>query len=90
MRLRNGNLSTNFTEVQNLFQSQSPAGVAQNFSDKLTALTDTINGPLNIALKGITNNTKNLTDQIDAFEVRLEFREQALIEEFSREVIAKL
>ena len=79
-----GSLSANFTEVQNLLQSQSPAGVAQNFSDKLTALTGTINGPLHIALKGITNSTKNLTDQIDAFEVRLEFRQQALIEEFSR------
>ncbi len=77
-------LSTNFSEVQNLLQSQSPAGVAQNFSDKLTSLTDTINGPLHIALKGISNNSKNMTDQVDAFEVRLEFRQQALIEEFSR------
>ena len=25
-----------------------------------------------------------MTDQVDAFEVRLEFRQQALIEEFSR------
>ena len=35
-------------------------------------------------MKGVTNSTENLTDQIDAFAVRLEFREQALIEEFSR------
>ena len=79
-----GYLSTNFTDVQNLFQSQSPAGFAENFSTEIIALTDSIEGPLHVALKGITNSKSSITDQIEAFEVRLEFRQQSLLEEFSR------
>ncbi|MCH7978959.1 MAG: flagellar filament capping protein FliD [Acidobacteria bacterium] len=79
-----GYLSTNFTDVQNLFQSQSPAGFAENFSTEIIALTDSIDGPLHLALKGVADSKSSITDQIEAFEVRLEFRRQSLIDEFSR------
>ena len=77
-------LSGNFTEVKNLFQqSTAPVGLAQNFSTVLDALNDSVDGPLNVALKGISDSQRELTDQIEAFDVRLESRRQALTEQFN-------
>jgi len=77
-------LTDDFSYVQNLFQSTFPSGLAQNFSSDLDELTDTIDGPLNIALKGTTDATNALTEHIEAFEVRLAIRQQQLTEQFSR------
>ncbi len=72
-------LASNFEDVQVLITS-----FADNFSTNLDDLTDSIDGPLNIALKGITRNQSDIADTIRSFEVRLELRQQSLIEKFSR------
>ena len=72
-------LASNFEEVQTLVTS-----FADNFSTDLDELTDSIDGPLNIALKGITRNQSDIADTIRSFEARLELRQQSLIEKFSR------
>ncbi|HWP85367.1 MAG TPA: flagellar filament capping protein FliD [Terriglobia bacterium] len=77
-------LSSNFASVQNFFQSLTPAGFARNFSTALAVLTDSVNGPLHIALKGIEQSNSSLADQIEALEDRLEVRRQILIDQFTR------
>ncbi len=72
-------LASNFEDVQTLITS-----FAQNFSTDLDNLTDSIDGPLNIALKGISRNQSDIADTIRSFEARLELRQQSLIEKFSR------
>jgi flagellar hook-associated protein 2 len=77
-------LSSSYAEIQNLFQSQSPAGFARNFSTQLTTLTDSLSGTLNLALKGIAENQAALTNQISDFDTRLEARRQQLSDQYSR------
>ncbi len=72
-------LASNFEDVQTLITS-----FAGNFSTDLDNLTDSIDGPLNIALKGISRNQSDIADTIRSFEARLELRQQSLIEKFSR------
>jgi flagellar hook-associated protein 2 len=77
-------LSSSFADVQNFFQSITPAGFARNFSTSLATLTDTVNGPLHIALKGIEQSNATLADQIEALQDRLEVRRQILMDQFTR------
>jgi flagellar hook-associated protein 2 len=85
-----GTLSVNSTELDNALASNFDdvqtfvTSFADNFSTNLDDLTDSIDGPLNIALKGITRNQSDIADTIRSFEVRLELRQQSLIEKFSR------
>ena len=85
-----GTLSVNSTELDNVLASNFDdvqtfiTSFADNFSTNLDDLTDSIDGPLNIALKGITRNQSDIADTIRSFEVRLELRQQSLIEKFSR------
>lgn len=80
----NDALQNHFAEVQNLFQSTSPSGFARNFSADLDQLTDSVNGPLNAELNGITRNVNTIADGIQAFEDRIAQRQQQLIDEYSR------
>ena len=80
----NSAFASNFANVQALFQSTSPAGIGQNFASTLDSLTDSIDGLLNVSLKGISESQNSLTQQISAFNVRLEYRRTALNEQFSR------
>lgn len=77
-------LADHFGEVQNFLQSLTPAGFARRFATTLDALGDSVNGPLNLALGGVTRTLDTLADQIRDFESRLELRRQALTEQFSR------
>lgn len=85
-----GTLSVNSTELDNVLASNFDdvqtfiTSFADNFSTNLDDLTDSIDGPLNIALKGISRNQSDIADTIRSFEVRLELRQQSLIEKFSR------
>lgn len=85
-----GTLSVNSTELDNVLASNFDdvqtfiTSFADNFSTDLDDLTDSIDGPLNIALKGISRNQSDIADTIRNFEVRLELRQQSLIEKFSR------
>lgn len=85
-----GTLSVNSTELDNVLASNFDdvqtfiTSFADNFSTNLDDLTDSIDGPLNIALKGISRNQSDIADTIRNFEVRLELRQQSLIEKFSR------
>ena len=77
-------LQNHFGDVQNLLQSTSPSGFARNFSADLDQLTDSVNGPLNAELTGITQNVDTIADGIQDFEDRIAQRQQQLIEEYSR------
>ncbi|MBI1749432.1 MAG: flagellar filament capping protein FliD [Acidobacteria bacterium] len=78
-----GALATNFTDVKNLLQTAT-TGFAVNFASSLTNLTDSTNGPLNIALKGYADSQTMLADSILNFDANLETRRKALTEKFSR------
>ena len=80
----NSVLSNNFQDVQNLFQSVSPNGLALNFSSTINSLTDSTTGPLNVALNGVTTDYNNLSDQIANFEAQLAITATQLYNQYSQ------
>jgi flagellar hook-associated protein 2 len=79
----NDALSNDFSAVQNLFQSTSPAGVAQTLSTDLTNLTDPVNGPLNLDMSSISSQVSSLNDQISEFQYQLQQTQTQLTSEYS-------
>ena len=77
-------LASHSTDVQNLFQSLSPAGFAQNLYTNLGNLTDSVSGPLNAALEGATQSQASIAASILDFEGRLETRRQELVAQYSQ------
>jgi len=80
----NNALANNFAAVQNLFQSTSPAGVAQALNQDLTSLTNLVTGPLNSNLNGISQEVKDLNSQITDFQAQLQNTQQQLLAEYSQ------
>ena len=78
----NDALISNFSAVQNLFQSSG--GVAQILNTTLTSLTDTVNGPLNADMNSINNEVTDLNNQITDFQAQLQQTQQQLLTEYSR------
>jgi flagellar hook-associated protein 2 len=73
------------TAVRNLFQQFSPTyGVAQNFANDLTNITDPTNGPLAIDQNSIAQNQTDLTQQISDFQANLATQKQQLIMQYSQ------
>lgn len=72
------------SDVQKFFQGTNSDGFANNLSTQLANLTDSVNGPLLVDAKGLDSSVSALTDQIDQFETRMDFRYQQLIDEYSR------
>ncbi len=79
----NDALANDFSAVQNLFQSTSPAGVAQTLSTDLTSLTDPVNGPLNLDMTSVSSQVSSLNDQISDFQYQLQQTQAQLTSEYS-------
>lgn len=80
----NGALKDHMGEVTSFFQSTSPDGFARELGTELSALTDSTEGPLVVDAKGMEDSSKVISDQIDAFEARLEMRRQTLTDMYTR------
>jgi flagellar hook-associated protein 2 len=76
-------LSNNLAQVQNLFQSVTPAGFASNFAADLTQMTSSA-GPINSDLAQIAKQQKTLTDQINQLEDQLAVKQTRLINQYSQ------
>jgi flagellar capping protein FliD len=76
-------VNNHFTDFQNFFQTLS-TGYAYNFASDLSALTDSVNGPMSLNLTEIRTTQTMLTQQISDFEDRLAQREKQLILQYSR------
>jgi flagellar hook-associated protein 2 len=79
----NDALANDFSAVQNLFQSTSPAGVTQTLNTDLTNLTDPVNGPLNLDMSSINSQVSDLNDQISDFQYQLQQTQTQLTTEYS-------
>lgn len=79
----NDALANDFSAVQNLFQSTSPAGVAQTLNTDLTNLTDPVNGPLNLDMSSISSEVSDLNTQISDFQYQLQQTQAQLTTEYS-------
>ena len=77
-------LKTRFADVQGFFQSTDVEGFAWHFATTLDDLTDSIEGPIQVDLNGIKAEQDSLSNQIEAYEVRMEMRQQLLLEQFSK------
>jgi len=77
-------LKTRFADVQDFFQSTEVEGFARHFGASLDDLTDSIEGPIQVDLNGIKAEQESLSDQIESYEVRMEMRQQLLLEQFSK------
>jgi flagellar hook-associated protein 2 len=79
----NDALANDFSAVQNLFQSTSPAGVTQTLNTDLTNLTDSVIGPLNVDMNSISTEVSDLNDQISDFQYQLQQTQAQLTTEYS-------
>jgi flagellar hook-associated protein 2 len=81
----NDALSNDFSAVQNLFQSASSLspGVAQALNTRLTALTNSVNGPLNVAMSSVSSEVTDLNSQISDFQTQLQDTQRQLTAEYS-------
>lgn len=75
-------LKDHYPEFQNFFQST--LGFARHFGSDLTSITDSVDGPVAVDIKGLTESSKNISEQIDAFEIRIANRQQQLIDQYTR------
>lgn len=79
----NSALQNNFSAVQNLFQSTSPAGVGQQMQTALTALTNTVSSPLATDISGIKSEIDDLNNQISDFQLQLQNTQTQLLAEYN-------
>lgn len=75
-------LSTSYSEVQNFFQSTSPAGWAETASTEMTQLTDPTNGPVAVDINGLTQTNTDLSSQISDFEANMTEVQQQLTSQY--------
>jgi flagellar hook-associated protein 2 len=80
----NNALQDNFSAVQNLFQSSSPAGVGQQLAQALTSLTNTVSSPLAVDLNGISSQITDLNSQISDFQLQLQNTQTQLQAEYAQ------
>jgi flagellar hook-associated protein 2 len=76
-------VTNHYSDFQSFFQTLG-TGYAYRFSHDLSALTDSVNGPISLNLTEIRNTQSILTRQIADFEDRLAEREKQLILQYSR------
>ena len=79
----NAALQTNFSAVQNFFQSAA-SGFGQNFDAQLTALTDPATGVIASDLLGVNQSQQSLTQQISDFQAQLTTQQQTLTAQYSQ------
>ena len=76
-------MSGNFADVQKFFQSISPAGWGQNAGMLLLKLTDPTLGPVGVDIAGLNQTSRNLSDQINDLEVRMDAVQRQLTAQYS-------
>ena len=79
----NDALTNHFADVQNLFQSSSPVGLAQNLKTDLMQLASPSQGPLSLEINFANQTINDLTTQIQDFEDRLQLTQQQLTTEYT-------
>ena len=77
-------LASNYSAVQNFFQSTTPQGFSQTLNTTLKGMLDSSSGAVTVDLKGITNTNTSLQNQIDDMNVRLDTEEQSLLLQFEQ------
>ncbi len=75
-------LSTSYSEVQNFFQSTSPAGWAETAGTEMTQLTDPTKGPVAVDINGLTQSNTDLSSQISDFEANMTEVQQQLTSQY--------
>lgn len=76
-------LASNFSDVQSLFQDPK-LGFATKVGTLMNSLTDSVNGPFVVDLKGIRKSQTALTNTIEDFEDRLTIKRQQLVDQLSQ------
>lgn len=76
-------MSSNFADVQKFFQSIAPAGWGQNAGMLLLKLTSPTLGPVGVDITGLNQTNRNLTDQINDLEVRMDAVQRQLTAQYS-------
>jgi flagellar hook-associated protein 2 len=77
-------LASNYSAVQNFFQSTTPQGFSQILNTTLKGMLDSSSGAVTVDLKGITDTNTSLQNQIDDMNVRLDTEEQSLLLQFEQ------
>jgi flagellar hook-associated protein 2 len=75
-------LSSSYSEVQNFFQSTSPAGWAETAGQQMTQLTDPTKGPVAADISGLQQSNTDLSTQISDFEANMSEVQQALTSQY--------
>jgi flagellar hook-associated protein 2 len=75
-------LSSSYSEVQNFFQSTSPAGWAETAGTEMTQLTDPTKGPVASDISGLNQSNSDLASQISDFEANMSEVKQQLTSQY--------
>jgi flagellar capping protein FliD len=68
--------------VSDLFNAEG--GIANQFYDYVDGVTDSIDGAISYRTKSLESIVRDISDEIEAAEARLEDREESLIKQFAR------
>lgn len=77
-----GKLAEDLDGVSDLFNAEG--GVANQVYDYVDGVTDSIDGAISYRTKSLESIVRDISDEIDAAEARLEDREESLIQQFAR------
>jgi len=77
-------LTSQFSTVQNFFQSSASGSFGANFSTDLNTITDPTDGVIALNLNENTSDQKDLQNQIDDLEARLADRRTFLTNQYSQ------
>lgn len=77
-------LASNFSTVQNFFQSTTPKGFASTLNTSLNSILDPTDGAITVDLKGISDTNTDLQNHIDDMNDRLNSEEQSLMTQFEQ------
>jgi flagellar hook-associated protein 2 len=75
-------LSSDYSDVQNFFQSTSPAGWGQLATTTMTQLTNPTSGPVATDINGLNQTNNDLTNQISDFEANMTAVQQQLTTQY--------
>ncbi len=77
-----GKLAEDLNGVSDLFNAEG--GIAEQLYDYLDGVTDSISGAITYRTKSLESIVRDISDEIDAAEARLEEREESLIKQFAK------
>jgi flagellar hook-associated protein 2 len=84
----NDSLANHYSDLQKFFQvtptESTPSGFALHLGANLTAINDSISGPIAVDIHGVDTSSKDIQNQIDDFEVRIADRQKRLMDEYTR------